>query len=164
MARGAPAAPPGWPGPQSCRLGYPEASRNHGKLIRREEAEVILYDQLAGAVRKLLPKGAELIDCGKSGSRHTLEQEEIERAKGSITSIEERLSVFSKELSGLRAARDGITGKIRAAEKKRADREAAVEKVTLQITALVEKETSLVAAVEALKVQAAPADGAFYAS
>ena len=43
------------------------------------EAEVILYDQLAGGVRDLLPPGAELIDCGKSGSRHTLEQEEIER-------------------------------------------------------------------------------------
>lgn len=44
-----------------------------------EEAEVILYDRLAGEVRDLLPAGAELIDCGKSGSRHTLEQEEIER-------------------------------------------------------------------------------------
>jgi uroporphyrin-III C-methyltransferase len=43
-----------------------------------EEAEVVLYDQLAGGVRDLLPPGAELIDCGKSGSRHTLEQEEIE--------------------------------------------------------------------------------------
>lgn len=43
------------------------------------EAEVVLYDQLAGGVRDLLPPGAELIDCGKSGSRHTLEQEEIER-------------------------------------------------------------------------------------
>jgi uroporphyrin-III C-methyltransferase len=43
------------------------------------EAEVVLYDQLAGGVRDLLPEGAELIDCGKSGSRHTLEQEEIER-------------------------------------------------------------------------------------
>jgi uroporphyrin-III C-methyltransferase len=43
------------------------------------EAEVVLYDQLAGGVRALLPAGAELIDCGKSGSRHTLEQEEIER-------------------------------------------------------------------------------------
>jgi len=42
-------------------------------------AEVVLYDQLAGGVRDLLPPGAELIDCGKSGSRHTLEQEEIER-------------------------------------------------------------------------------------
>jgi uroporphyrin-III C-methyltransferase len=42
-------------------------------------AEVVLYDQLAGGVRALLPAGAELIDCGKSGSRHTLEQEEIER-------------------------------------------------------------------------------------
>lgn len=44
-----------------------------------EEADVILYDQLAGGVRDLLPPGAELIDCGKSGSRHTLEQDEIER-------------------------------------------------------------------------------------
>jgi uroporphyrin-III C-methyltransferase len=43
------------------------------------EGEVVLYDQLAGGVRALLPAGAELIDCGKSGSRHTLEQEEIER-------------------------------------------------------------------------------------
>jgi uroporphyrin-III C-methyltransferase len=43
------------------------------------EAEVVLYDQLAGGVRDLLPEGAELIDCGKSGSLHTLEQEEIER-------------------------------------------------------------------------------------
>jgi uroporphyrin-III C-methyltransferase len=43
-----------------------------------EEAEVVLYDQLAGGVRDLLPPGTELIDCGKSGSRHTLEQEEIE--------------------------------------------------------------------------------------
>jgi len=44
-----------------------------------EKAEVVLYDQLAGGVRDLLPKGAELIDCGKSGSRHTMEQGEIER-------------------------------------------------------------------------------------
>ncbi|HUK92541.1 MAG TPA: uroporphyrinogen-III C-methyltransferase [Methanomicrobiales archaeon] len=43
------------------------------------EAEVVLYDQLAGGVRDLLPGGAELIDCGKSGSRHTMEQAEIER-------------------------------------------------------------------------------------
>jgi uroporphyrin-III C-methyltransferase len=43
------------------------------------EAEVVLFDQLAGGVRALLPEGAELIDCGKSGSRHNLEQEEIER-------------------------------------------------------------------------------------
>ena len=43
------------------------------------EAEVVLYDQLAGGVKALLPGRAELIDCGKSGSRHTLEQEEIER-------------------------------------------------------------------------------------
>jgi uroporphyrin-III C-methyltransferase len=44
-----------------------------------EKAEVVLYDELAGKARDLLPKGAELIDCGKSGSRHTLEQDEIER-------------------------------------------------------------------------------------
>jgi len=42
-------------------------------------ADVVLYDQLAGGVRDLLPAGAELVDCGKSGSRHTLEQDEIER-------------------------------------------------------------------------------------
>ena len=41
-------------------------------------AGVVLYDQLAGGVRELLPAGAELIDCGKSGSKHTLEQGEIE--------------------------------------------------------------------------------------
>jgi uroporphyrin-III C-methyltransferase len=44
-----------------------------------DKADVVLYDQLAGGVRDLLPKGAELIDCGKSGSRHTMEQDEIER-------------------------------------------------------------------------------------
>jgi len=43
------------------------------------EAEVVLYDQLTGGVRGLLPGDAELIDCGKSGSQHILEQEEIER-------------------------------------------------------------------------------------
>ncbi|MDD1670390.1 MAG: uroporphyrinogen-III C-methyltransferase, partial [Methanomicrobiales archaeon] len=43
------------------------------------EAEVVLSDQLAGGVRDLLPGDAEIIDCGKSGSRHTLEQEEIEQ-------------------------------------------------------------------------------------
>jgi uroporphyrin-III C-methyltransferase len=43
-------------------------------------ADVVLYDQLAGGVRDLLPGRAELIDCGKSGSRHTMEQDEIERA------------------------------------------------------------------------------------
>jgi uroporphyrin-III C-methyltransferase len=42
-------------------------------------AEVVLYDQLVGAVRDLLPKRADLIDCGKSGSRHAMEQDEIER-------------------------------------------------------------------------------------
>ena len=44
-----------------------------------EGADIVLYDQLAGGVRDLLPKRAELIDCGKSGSRHTMEQDEIER-------------------------------------------------------------------------------------
>ncbi|MDD1664713.1 MAG: uroporphyrinogen-III C-methyltransferase [Methanomicrobiales archaeon] len=44
-----------------------------------EKADVVLYDQLAGGVRDLLPKQAELINCGKSGSRHTMEQDEIER-------------------------------------------------------------------------------------
>ena len=44
-----------------------------------EKADVVLYDQLAGGVRDLLPEGAELIDCGKSGSSHTMEQSEIER-------------------------------------------------------------------------------------
>jgi chromosome segregation protein len=38
-------------------------------------------------------------------------KEEIERAKAAIVSLEDRLSVFSKELSGLREARDGITGR-----------------------------------------------------
>lgn len=45
-----------------------------------ERADVVLFDQLAGGVKDLLPEGAELIDCGKSGSRHTMEQDEIERA------------------------------------------------------------------------------------
>jgi uroporphyrin-III C-methyltransferase len=44
-----------------------------------EKADVVLYDQLAGGVKDLLPERAELIDCGKSGSRHTMEQGEIER-------------------------------------------------------------------------------------
>jgi uroporphyrin-III C-methyltransferase len=60
-------------GPGSPDLLTVKAKRVIGK------AEVVLYDQLAGGVRALLPDGAELIDCGKSGSRHTLEQEEIER-------------------------------------------------------------------------------------
>ncbi len=43
-----------------------------------DTAEVVLYDQLAGEIISTLPASAELIDCGKYGSRHTLEQEEIE--------------------------------------------------------------------------------------
>lgn len=43
-----------------------------------DSAEVILYDQLAGEILATLPPTAELIDCGKFGSRHTLEQGEIE--------------------------------------------------------------------------------------
>jgi uroporphyrin-III C-methyltransferase len=42
-------------------------------------ADVILFDQLPGeAILDTLPRTAELIDCGKFGSAHTLEQEEIE--------------------------------------------------------------------------------------
>jgi uroporphyrin-III C-methyltransferase len=41
-------------------------------------AEVVLYDQLAGEIVSTLPVAAELIDCGKYGSCHTLEQEAIE--------------------------------------------------------------------------------------
>ena len=44
-----------------------------------ETADVILYDQLAGEIVRILPETAELIDCGKYGSQHTLEQEEIEQ-------------------------------------------------------------------------------------
>jgi uroporphyrin-III C-methyltransferase len=43
-----------------------------------DSADVVLYDQLAGEIVSTLPAAAELIDCGKYGSRHTLEQEEIE--------------------------------------------------------------------------------------
>lgn len=43
-----------------------------------DSAEVILYDQLAGEILTTLPPTAELIDCGKFGRRHTLEQKEIE--------------------------------------------------------------------------------------
>lgn len=44
-----------------------------------DSADVILYDQLPGdEILQTLPQNAELIDCGKYGSRHTLEQEEIE--------------------------------------------------------------------------------------
>ncbi len=43
-----------------------------------DAADVILYDQLAGAILRTLPERAERIDCGKYGGRHTLEQDEIE--------------------------------------------------------------------------------------
>ncbi len=43
-----------------------------------DRAEVVLYDQLAGEIVATLPASAERIDCGKYGSHHTLEQEEIE--------------------------------------------------------------------------------------
>jgi uroporphyrin-III C-methyltransferase len=44
-----------------------------------ESADVILYDQLPGEeIISLLPRSAQLIDCGKYGSQHTLEQHEIE--------------------------------------------------------------------------------------
>ncbi len=44
-----------------------------------EAAEVVLYDQLPGEeILAALPKGAELVDCGKYGGDHTLEQDEIE--------------------------------------------------------------------------------------
>ncbi len=43
-----------------------------------DSADVILYDQLAGELVSTLPRTAELIHCGKYGSRHTMEQEEIE--------------------------------------------------------------------------------------
>ncbi|WP_292409762.1 MULTISPECIES: uroporphyrinogen-III C-methyltransferase [unclassified Methanoculleus] len=44
-----------------------------------DSADVILYDQLPGEeILATLPKDAELIDCGKYGGSHTLEQDEIE--------------------------------------------------------------------------------------
>jgi uroporphyrin-III C-methyltransferase len=44
-----------------------------------DTADVVLYDQLPGEeILATLPEGAELIDCGKYGGRHTLEQDEIE--------------------------------------------------------------------------------------
>ncbi|RXE55471.1 uroporphyrin-III methyltransferase [Methanoculleus taiwanensis] len=44
-----------------------------------DAADVVLYDQLPGEeILSTLPAGAELIDCGKYGSNHTLEQHEIE--------------------------------------------------------------------------------------
>ncbi len=42
-------------------------------------ADVVLYDQLPGEeILSTLPRDAELIDCGKYGGSHTLEQHEIE--------------------------------------------------------------------------------------
>lgn len=42
-------------------------------------ADVVLYDQLPGdEILATLPETAEKIDCGKHGSDHTLEQDEIE--------------------------------------------------------------------------------------
>jgi len=44
-----------------------------------DTADVVLYDQLPGEeILSTLPEGAELIDCGKYGGKHTLEQDEIE--------------------------------------------------------------------------------------
>ncbi len=44
-----------------------------------DAADVVLFDQLPGEeILASLPAGAELIDCGKFGSNHTLEQNEIE--------------------------------------------------------------------------------------
>jgi uroporphyrin-III C-methyltransferase len=44
-----------------------------------DSADVILYDQLPGEeILTSLPEHAEKIDCGKYGSEHTLEQDEIE--------------------------------------------------------------------------------------
>jgi len=44
-----------------------------------DSAEVVLYDQLPGEeILSTLPAGAELIDCGKYGGNHILEQDEIE--------------------------------------------------------------------------------------
>ncbi|MDK2975212.1 MAG: uroporphyrin-III C-methyltransferase [Methanofollis sp.] len=44
-----------------------------------EAADVVLFDQLPGdEILAALPKQAELVDCGKYGGDHTLEQDEIE--------------------------------------------------------------------------------------
>jgi len=44
-----------------------------------DAAEVVLYDQLPGEeILATLPAGAEKIDCGKYGGKHTLEQDAIE--------------------------------------------------------------------------------------
>ncbi|MCX6684767.1 MAG: uroporphyrinogen-III C-methyltransferase [Methanoregula sp.] len=51
------------------------------KRARRviDSADVVLYDQLPGEeILASLPAGAEKIDCGKYGRKHTLEQDEIE--------------------------------------------------------------------------------------
>lgn len=46
------------------------------KIIKK--AEVVVYDQLIGnEIMKLIPKNAEKINAGKFGSKHTLEQNEI---------------------------------------------------------------------------------------
>lgn len=58
-----------------------------------DSADVVLYDQLPGEeILASLPAGAEKIDCGKYGGKHTLEQDEIEalildRAKKGMTVI-----------------------------------------------------------------------------
>jgi uroporphyrin-III C-methyltransferase len=45
-----------------------------------DSADVVLYDQLPGEeILASLPSDAELIDCGKYGRKHTLEQDEIEQ-------------------------------------------------------------------------------------
>jgi uroporphyrin-III C-methyltransferase len=57
---------------------------SEGMLTQRareviDAAEVVLYDQLPGEeILSSLPTEAELIDCGKYGGNHTLEQDEIE--------------------------------------------------------------------------------------
>ncbi|ACL17031.1 uroporphyrinogen-III C-methyltransferase [Methanosphaerula palustris] len=57
---------------------------SEGMLTQRareviDAAEVVLYDQLPGEeILSSLPEDAELIDCGKYGGNHTLEQDEIE--------------------------------------------------------------------------------------
>lgn len=44
-----------------------------------DRADVVLYDQLPGEeILATLPRSAEMIDCGKYGGKHTLEQDEIE--------------------------------------------------------------------------------------
>jgi uroporphyrin-III C-methyltransferase len=44
-----------------------------------DSADVVLYDQLPGEeILATLPENAELVDCGKYGGNHTLEQDEIE--------------------------------------------------------------------------------------